>query len=491
MAGQHARLSPSGADRWMLCPGSTRLEEGLPNTSSKFADEGTAAHFLASECLIGDLNAHVHLGHTINICVEIATGNEVCLWDSRNFKDYEHRTSFVVDAEMVQYIQAYLGVCRAHAEEGDSFTEVALDISHLTSEEGAKGTVDFHVVKEKELVIIDLKYGRTPVQARDNRQLMMYALAAYREYGLVQDFDTFRLVISQPRVFDDPSEHVITLDELIEFSDEVEDASIRAWSVFTEGDGSVADKDLNPGEAQCKYCKAKLTCQKFGQETNAVVLDQFDMIDAAADMSTPAAVTGQIDQLIGSYTPEYLNDMANKVGLVKQWCKAVEDARDHYLLEQNGQLADWKVVQGNEGPRSWVNDMAVEAEMKRMKIREEHIYSKKVITAPQAEKLFKAKILGAKQWPKLQELIVRKPGGKTVVPVTDKRPALTHVADQFDLVGYEELPEGVPTAVVVEKVVLKAVVVDEEVSTFTDKDWAKLESKQAPKAAEVNIDDFM
>jgi hypothetical protein len=121
--------------------------------------------------------------------------------------------------------------------------------------------------------------------------------------------------------------------------------------------------------------------------------------------------------------------------------------------------------------------MAAEAEMKRMKIREEHMYAKKVITAPQAEKLFKAKILGAKQWPKLQELIIRKPGGKTVVPVTDKRPALTHVADQFEVV------EGEVASKVVEET--------EEVSSFTDQDWDEIERKQNPKAAEVNIDDFM
>ena len=75
--------------------------------------------------------------------------------------------------------------------------------------------------------------------------------------------------------------------------------------------------------------------------------------------------------------------------------------------------------------------------MKRMKIGEAHMYSKKLVSAPQAEKLFKEKIIGERQWPKLQELITRKAGGKTVVPATDKRPALTHVADQFDVVEGE------------------------------------------------------
>ena len=71
MEGQHAVLSPSGADRWMVCPGSVRLSEGMPDTSSKAADEGTAAHFMAAECLIAKVDAIVHLGKTINVVVNL------------------------------------------------------------------------------------------------------------------------------------------------------------------------------------------------------------------------------------------------------------------------------------------------------------------------------------------------------------------------------------------------------------------------------------
>lgn len=42
----HAVLSASAAKRWLNCPPSARLNEQFPNTSSEYADEGTAAHEL-------------------------------------------------------------------------------------------------------------------------------------------------------------------------------------------------------------------------------------------------------------------------------------------------------------------------------------------------------------------------------------------------------------------------------------------------------------
>ena len=52
----HAKFSPSGAHRWMTCPGSIKAEEGLPDNGNKYAERGTRAHSLA-HYLLDPVNA--------------------------------------------------------------------------------------------------------------------------------------------------------------------------------------------------------------------------------------------------------------------------------------------------------------------------------------------------------------------------------------------------------------------------------------------------
>lgn len=89
----HAELSPSSAVRWMQCPGSVAACRDLPDTSSKYADEGTDAHELAAKCLESGKDAAEFIG----AAMEKGT---------------------VVDADMARYVQSYIDYVRALANGG-------------------------------------------------------------------------------------------------------------------------------------------------------------------------------------------------------------------------------------------------------------------------------------------------------------------------------------------------------------------------------------
>ena len=71
----HAKLSPSGAHRWMACPGSSILIDELPSEfkrSSGHAQRGTAAHTLVEMCLRDRLpDSGQYLNYWINQAGEI------------------------------------------------------------------------------------------------------------------------------------------------------------------------------------------------------------------------------------------------------------------------------------------------------------------------------------------------------------------------------------------------------------------------------------
>lgn len=201
----HAKLSPSGAHRWMACPGSVVLEGDFPDTSSVYADEGTAAHTLASWCLEGKTNADIFKGE------EIAVGER----------------KFLVDDAMVDYVQDYVKLVREYAQDGTLLVEQRVPIGHLTGEEGATGTSDAVIIKGNELMVVDLKYGMgVKVDATNNPQLQMYALGALEEFELLGDFEYVTMVIHQPRL-NHVSEWWVPVAVLHEFAHQVRDAAAQ------------------------------------------------------------------------------------------------------------------------------------------------------------------------------------------------------------------------------------------------------------------------
>jgi hypothetical protein len=383
----------------MRCPGSVQACADLPDESSKFADEGTAAHFLASECLGRGDEPFSHLGRTILVSRDGAE------WLPEGWAAGNAASSFLVDQDMclavLDYVDYVRGVSKATG--GALLVEQRLPISSLTGESGAHGTADAVILAEREIIVIDLKYGRgVAVDAEDNEQLQIYALAALREFGLAQDFDRVRMVIHQPRL-GAVSEATLSIDDLADFGERVLEAA-----GFTQ----YPDALLNPSEEACRWCRAKATCPALRAE----VVELFGAVPA------PQAESADV-----------LADCMAKVDLIEGWCKAVRAEVETRLLTGKP-VRGWKVVQGKRGNRKWTSEAEAEEALKAMRIKHDQMYDYSVISPTTAEKLAKTEVIGPRQWPKLQALITQAEGKPSVAPESDKRPALvmSAVDEEFE-----------------------------------------------------------
>jgi hypothetical protein len=411
----HAKLSPSGAHRWMRCPGSVVLEAQYPDESSSYAREGTAAHELAALVLEdGDATAQTYVGKRIA------------------YNDHGEDVQWPITQDMADYVDDYVKLVRERAEGATLLVERKLPIDHITGEKGATGTSDVVIIDHAnaEIVVIDLKYGMgVRVSAEENEQTQLYALGALEEYSVLGDFAHVSMLIHQPRL-NHVSEWTITVEQLLTFA---KSASFAAGQCdlarSLDGEDAIAGF-LSPGEKQCRFCKAKATCPALRAEITEVVggssaatLDEFsDFTPEPVDMQTG---------------DNYLPIAMAKVGMVEDWCKAVRAEVERRLLA--GQNVDgYKLVEGKRGPRKWVGDDAVEQLFKSFRLRQDEMYDFSLISPTKAEKVFKE---NPKRWAKVKDLITQSTGKPSVAPATDKRQAIAvqSVADDFrDLMQTED-----------------------------------------------------
>ena len=390
---EHALLSPSGAHRWMRCPGSLLLEKTAPDRSTRYADEGSAAHKIATECLQSDgkISPDDFLGCQLDM-----GENEI-----------------LVDHEMVQSVEQFIEVVEKYAAGGGMvLVDKRVNFSPYIGVDNSTGTADVIIIFPDRLVVIDLKYGRgVRVYAEHNEQLRLYALGALNDYGIGCDPVDIVMVIHQPRL-----EH---LDD-----DTMTVADLEAWALNHAKPGAatalsmmgmtVETVTLEPGEKQCKFCNAKAVCPAVAAEVNVST----GTLATAADFANLADLPS--DDI-------WLKML--KVPLVESYCKAIRAEAERRLFAGDVN-PHFKIVEGKKGNRAWTSEAEAEAAMKANKIKPDDMYTKKLVSPTQAEKNLKK--TKPKAWAALQEHIVRAPGKPSVAPATDKRPALALSAISSD-----------------------------------------------------------
>jgi len=405
MAGEHSLLSPSGAHRWMRCPGSLALESKIPDQPSKYAAEGTVAHQIGSECIQSRLDGG-------NIVPEDYLGR---MMSADGFE-------FLVTKDMVGHVEKYIEfVFQTAGEDGQILVERRVDFSEAIGVPNSTGTADVIILYPNRVTCIDLKYGMgVKVDAEDNDQALLYLVGAVADYGMMVEAEDYVMIIFQPRI-DHISEACLTQEQLDAF---VVKARAAAQLATSQLDLPESELILVPGEKQCRFCKAKATCPALRDEIRDVV-GHLATKDDFADLAE-----------VGVEPLAYAMD---RVPLVEHWCKAIRAEVERRLFDRK-EVPGYKLVEGRKGNRAWTDEEEVIKVMKAGKLKTDEIFEQKLISPTTAEKTMRK--IKPKVWEKLQSVISRADGKPSVAPATDKRPALdvsTVSEDTFrDLIASSE-----------------------------------------------------
>ena len=360
----HAVLSASGSHRWLNCTPSARLELEFENTGSEAAREGTAAHALCE--------------HKLKRALHMRSRRPVSDYDS---DEMEECTDAYVDFVMEQY-EAAKQIC----EDPVILIEQRLDFSCYVPD--GFGTGDCLIISDDRLHIIDFKYGMgVLVEAEDNPQMKLYALGALTVYDALYDIREVSMTIFQPRR-ENVSTWTIPVEDLKAWAEN--DLKPRAKMAY-DGEGKYL-----PGE-WCTFCRAAVRCRARADEKLKLAQNEFRM--------PPLLTDAEIEDIL-AVLPD-LTKWANEITAY-----ALDAALNH-SKEWNG----FKVVEGRS-VRKYRDEAAVAEAAKEAGYKD--IYRQSLIPLTEMQRL-----MGKDKFEEiLGGLITKAPGRPTLVPKSDKRPAM-------------------------------------------------------------------
>ena len=294
---KHARLSASRADRFMSCPGSVKLEDQMP-----YEPAGEAAA----------LGTHIHeLGEML-----------------LNGADYDEILTSGVEKENLDMARSYAQFVNTLVENPKrKLIEVNLDEGLKTLHPSLGGTADAVLTESHTLHVIDLKTGRIPVDAKDNRQMMVYALGAMRKFNAPADINV-KMHIFQPRT--GHSTHTVSGNDIISFGHELKAAADLA---------NQDDAPINPGSSQCQWCKAKPICPAIRAKSINAARKVFD-----------------VNQGISP-------DMIEDAKLAELWSTSILDAAKKQLIDKPESIPGWYMKSGRK-TKFWRDEAIVKEVLK-------------------------------------------------------------------------------------------------------------------------------
>lgn len=376
---KHALLSASGAYRWMACPPSALLEAEFPETQSAYAEEGTLAHEIASLMLTKHFYTDLRPSEYKKQLAKLQANplySPTMMEHVNSYYDYIVETYQSLNAPTI-------------------LIETKIDLSEWIPK--GFGTCDCVLISDGVMHVVDLKYGQgVPVSAQDNPQIQLYALGALNTFNLIYDIDQVVMTIFQPRIENTNSAEILA-EELIRWGDE----TVKPLALLAaDGKG-----EFKAGE-HCQFCRAKAKCRARAEE---------NLKAAQYEFAEPPLLTD-----------DEIAEILNMSTQLKSWVADIEEyalvqARDH-----GKEWPGWKLVEGRSN-RIYSDPDQVASTLIAAGIEESMIYERVLLGITKMEKM-----LGKKKLEELAgNLIIKPPGKPTLVPETDKRPALNSAITDF------------------------------------------------------------
>jgi hypothetical protein len=362
---KHALLSPSSSQRWLNCPPSARMGEHIEDTTSIFAEEGTDAHTLSE--------------YKINKALGLVVENP-----KANLKYYDEAMDDHTDGYAIYILELY-EMAKSKNKDALILTEQQLDISKFVPD--CKGTGDCIILADKTLHVIDFKYGQgVLVSSENNTQMMLYALGALEMFSSLYEIDQVLITVYQPRL-SNISTHTIETTELLNWAENY----LKPQALLAhEGKG-----EFQSGE-HCRFCKVKATCRKRAKDN--LELAKYDF------RSPPLLHNNEIGEIL------------KKAEELVAWASDIKEYA-FSLLNRGQKLEGFKLVRGRSN-RKYIDDEAV---AKIVKNAGYDPYDNKILGITAMTSL-----LGKNQFQELLGSLIHKPlGAPTLVPESDKRPAIT------------------------------------------------------------------
>ena len=432
----HARLSPSGADRWCVCTASVPLIERLISAgelresdlegegggsdetiteeeiidfqidaysdvvldptreSTSFSAEGTALHSIRADCLEFGFEPMDFVGQTI-----IADGY-----------------SFRIDEDMADRLVPGIDWIRERATAVHVEQRVSLD-PWLP---GNYGFCDTYWLMNttaisNTLYVNDYKNGvGEPVQAINNRQLRLYALGAWHELGQPK-VEKVIMVIDQPRA-GGIKEWEITFDELIAFGEEVK----AVYARIERG-----DVEFVPNHKSCRWCpvrKTKRGCAAYNTWKLWMLGDAVMDISREPRFKDPA----QMPRALRFYIVQH-------AASIRQWLAKLHEESLNAAIEGDPDPGS-KAIQGGEG-RRYFTDPVKAQHIVEGALGDDAFKPLELIGFTEIDKLMKPgrKKKGHPQaYADLLKLVDRRESKPKLVPADHPAPAYVRKEDEFE-----------------------------------------------------------